>query len=447
MYARPVAMGDPVRSIAAGGARVVLALVIGLILLGLGYTAGSRPSYALAAAGAILVLGVLLSDLVLLPIAAFPFMLVLTRVGGGNGLSVSDGVLFLATVCALLQLRTRESPELRSLLWLVVVYQAALLPTLIRNPYTANGLEWAHELVLVGGSLVVGWVVGWRGRAKIALGWYVGVSAVLGVAAAVQAPLHHFEPVYLKVPAGMSFQKNALGDLLAFAMIVAYIRPVWLGWRPRWANTAIACCLAGILATQSKQAMISVAVGVAVMVIRAKILRRRARMIVLATIPLLVIAYVVTMNQLASTNKFNAANQRLTWYGDSLHIWQMDRWFGVGLRWWYTDRFHVNFQPPNAELEMLTSAGVLGLAAFLITSLVALRILWGLDPRFGTIAFAVLAARLVQGQLDLFWVASQSSVPWLIVGAALGALSLARHEEAQAGRALSSTAGPAPPAR
>ena len=32
--------------------------------------------------------------------------------------------------------------------------------------------------------------------------------------------------------------------------------------------------------------------------------------------------------------------------------------FGAGLRWWYTDRFPVRFQPPNAEIEVLTSAGV-----------------------------------------------------------------------------------------
>jgi polysaccharide biosynthesis protein PslJ len=357
-------------------------------------------------------------------------------VGSGSGLSISDAVLFLASLCALLEVRTRESPELRSLLWLAVAYQACLIPAVVRNPYRANVIEWLHEGVLVGGGLIVGWVVGRRDRARLALSYYVGLCSLLGVAAAASAPSHHFNPVYLNLTSMFSFQKNALGDLLAMAVIVAYARPQWLGWTSRWANTAIVCCLAGLLATQSKQGMVSLAVGVAVIVVRARLTGRRSRIILLAVIPMVAFAYVVASDQLASSNKFNAAHARLTAFSDSLDVWRMSRWFGVGLRWWYRPEFAGSIQPPNAEFEMLTSAGLLGLAGFILTSLIALRLLWAIDPRYGTLAFAVVAARLVQGQLDLFWVASQSSVPWLIAGAALGAQALARTRAQAEARAI-----------
>ena len=44
-----------------------------------------------------------------------------------------------------------------------------------------------------------------------------------------------------------------------------------------------------------------------------------------------------------------------------------------------------------------------------------------MDPKYGVLATTVILSRLVQGQLDLFWVAVQTSIPFLIVGICLGA--------------------------
>ncbi|MEO7235893.1 MAG: O-antigen ligase domain-containing protein, partial [Lapillicoccus sp.] len=95
-------------------------------------------------------------------------------------------------------------------------------------------------------------------------------------------------------------------------------------------------------------------------------------------------------------------------------------WFGVGLRWWYTDRFSSRFQPPNAEVEVLTTAGLLGLAAFVVLIVGSLVVLWRLPPVYGTLALGVVLSRFVQAQFDLFWVAAQVSVPFLIAGVCLG---------------------------
>ena len=77
------------------------------------------------------------------------------------------------------------------------------------------------------------------------------------------------------------------------------------------------------------------------------------------------------------------------------------------------------FQPPNAEIEVLTTAGVVGLLGFR-AHVVVPRVAWRLDPAYGTLAVAVLVSRLVQGQFDLFWAASQGSLPFMIVGVCLG---------------------------
>jgi polysaccharide biosynthesis protein PslJ len=401
--------------------------VLVLLSAALGYGAGDRVSYALLAAAAILLVGMLSVSPLVLPVIAFPSILLLARVGSGTGLSISDAVLFFATICALLELRTRESPELRAMLWLVVAYQAAILPAVVRNHYRASVIEWWHEVFLVAGALVVGWVVGRRGRAPLAIGCFVGLCSVLGVAAAASAPLNHFAPVYLDLGPLFSYHKNALGDLLAIASIVAYARPEWLRWSPKTSNIAVVCCLLGLLATQSKQGIVSAAVGIAVIVVRGRLTGRRSRVIILAMIPMLAFAYVVASDQLHSNNQFNAVHTRFSAYTASLDVWHLSQWFGVGFRWWYRPQFSDLIQPPNAEIEMITSAGIIGLIGFVVTSLIALRLLWRMDPRYGTVGFAVVAARLAQGQLDLFWVASQSSIPWLIVGAALGAQALDRH--------------------
>ena len=60
-----------------------------------------------------------------------------------------------------------------------------------------------------------------------------------------------------------------------------------------------------------------------------------------------------------------------------------------------------------------------------------LLVLWHVDPRFGTLAVAVVLCRLVQAQFDLFWVAAQVSIPFVIAGICLGAMA---REERQPGK-------------
>jgi hypothetical protein len=56
-------------------------------------------------------------------------------------------------------------------------------------------------------------------------------------------------------------------------------------------------------------------------------------------------------------------------------------------------------------------------------------VLWRIDRGYGTVALAVLLSRLAQSQLDLFWIAVQTSLPFVVAGISLGAHALAHEED------------------
>ena len=184
-----------------------------------------------------------------------------------------------------------------------------------------------------------------------------------------------------------------------------------------------------MLFTQSRQAVVGLVGAVFVLVLRSNTDRKRSKLTLLLLVPTVIVVTNLVQDQLQSDNKYNSTLQRLTWFQDSLTVWSTDPWFGVGLRWWYTDRFAFQFQPPNAEVEVLTSAGVLGLVGFIVMLFVAMRVAWRLDPVYGSLAVAVLVSRLVQGQFDLYWAAVQGSLPFVVLGLCLGA---ERHAEEKA---------------
>ena len=79
---------------------------------------------------------------------------------------------------------------MRQVMWLGVLYQFATLFTVIRNPYTANLVEWFHAGLLVLGALVVGWAIGRRGHAVLGLRPH-RVIVLLAVVTLVHASLRN----------------------------------------------------------------------------------------------------------------------------------------------------------------------------------------------------------------------------------------------------------------
>lgn len=397
------------RGALVAGAVLVLAVGSAIGVLSAGY-----PDLVVPIALGVLVAGIAAVDLALLPVLAIPSTLIVARVGGI--LSVSDLVLAGATIVALLMLRGRGAMSIQPLLWAGGTYLALVIPTLVLNPYGANVVEWIHEIFLVLGSIIVGFIVGREGKARLALSIYAIVCSIIGILAVGVALTNGFQPVYLG-----DLHKNMVGGMLAAALVIAFARPLWLGWSRRWAYTAVALCGLGILASQSRQGMIGALVGVLIVSLRPRIHGgRRGKFIWFLAIP--VVAFIVYQvnGQLASGNQFNSAHQRLAWFDQSIAIWQTSPVFGVGLRWWYTSRFGDGFQPPNAEFEVLTTAGIVGLVGFFAMFAAAAWMLAKLDPIYGTVGLAVIATRFAQAQFDLYWVAGQASLLWIVAGICYG---------------------------
>ncbi|GAB3067155.1 hypothetical protein GCM10027053_33360 [Intrasporangium mesophilum] len=432
-----------------GGSFARLVLITGALLLvvAVGWFAGMAPDAAVVIAIAVLAIGVTAVQPGLIPLAILPMLFVVMRVGSGNvDLSVSDFVLAAATVPAVLLARRPFLPGVRAVLWASAAYQFATLITVVNNPYTANAVEWLHAWMTVSGALLVGWAVGANGHGRIGMRLIIFTITVLSVITIVEGvqwlAKGYYGPVYVSFPYGM--HKNFVGTLCAIGATITYARPDWVGLSKRLSFVLTGVMVAALLLTQSRQAVIGLVAAVFVLVLRSRSERRRSKLVLLLAAPLVIFVTNLVQDQVQSGNQFNSVFQRITWFQDSMDVWSTDPWFGVGLRWWYTDRFAVQFQPPNAEIEVLTSAGIVGLAAFVAMMLVALRVAWKLDPVYGSVAVAVLINRLVQGQFDLFWSAVQGSVPFVVLGICLGAKAYAdREAERPAPKPTSIVAGSA----
>ncbi|WP_404430566.1 O-antigen ligase family protein [Microbacterium lacus] len=395
--------------------------------------AGQRSGIVTASVLAVLVIGAAAtgSHALAIPLLAMPALFVVQRVGlGPTDLSVSDAALAAAFGVAVLLGQRPYSGPMRQLLWFNLAYQFVTLFTVIVNPYVANTVEWFHAWLLISGALIVGWAIGASGRARTALSLMLGAACIIALGTIVTAILNFaqgdFTGVYPRWPLPM--HKNAAGTLMGFMAITAYVNPGWLGWAKGWRWLSFWLLVVGVLLTQSRQALIGLVVAALVIAVRGE-MRRRSIFIILMAIPALILVASTVIEQIDSQNQHNSFFQRLDWLREVYALWKHSPWFGHGLRYW-TDHPYSNFQPPQAELEVLASTGVLGLAAFIVMWIGILVVLWRIDPRFGTLAFAVVFSRIAQAQFDLFWVAAQVSVPFVIAGLCLGAMA---HAESQRG--------------
>lgn len=394
---------------------------------------GAANAPMLGIAVGALVIGAVVTSSVPLAIAlmAMPGLLIVERVGlGGGDLSVSDVALAAAFGCAVLLGARPYSRPLRALLWFNLFYQFTTLFTVIVNPYTENTFEWFHAWLLISGALVVGWALGAAGFARLALSLLVATACVLAGITIVTGGFQYlrgdFSAVYITWPFGM--HKNFLGTTLAFAAVVAYVNPDWVGWTRGWSRAAFGLLIVAIVMTQSRQALIGLMFAVVVVVIRRRT-TGRSRLVLLLLIPAGWLVATMVSDQVASQNQFNSVFQRVDWFREVFRYWRESPVFGHGLRYWYVDPT-VQYQPPQAEIEVLASAGILGIIGFTVMWIGMLVVLWRVDPRFGTLAVAVTLSRIVQAQFDLFWVAAGVSIPFVIAGVCLGAMAREQRRDA-----------------
>lgn len=387
----------------------------------------------MASAIAVLVVGVVLTSAEPLAIAlmATPALLITERLGvGGVDLTVSDAALAAALGTAVLLGRHDYSPPMKAMLWANLGYQFATVFTVIVNPYPQNTVEWVHAWVLISGALIAGWTIGRAGHARLALILILAAAVVIaagtfgtGIVQAVSG--EPFRAVYPTWPWPM--HKNFAGGMLGFAAFIAYVNPSWAKLDARWTKAAFVVFLIALVLTQSRQAGIGLAVALLVHTLRRGIGNHILLVVVLA-IPAAILIVQSVIEQIDSQNKFNSFYQRLDWIREVYALWKHSPIFGHGLRYWYVSP-QANFQPPQAEIEVAASAGLAGLAGFVVMWVVMLVVLWRTAPEFGMLAFGLVLSRIVQAQFDLFWVAAQVSIPFFVAGICLGAQALARESD------------------
>jgi hypothetical protein len=398
--------------------------VAAVAVLAVTYVIAHDVTLGAAAAAVVLVVGVTVYDPSLVPVVAMPTFVVAARVGGDAlNMSLGDVTLFATFWVAVLFSPRPFTPALRSMLWLSAVYQLATLFAVVATPFLQNGVEWFHAWLLVGGALVVGWAVGRSGRATLGLTLLTLLVLVIALNAcavgAVQLAQGNLSPVYPSWP--FELHKNLAGPLFMSVALLAFVRQPWLHW-PAWFRIpAFYVLVLGMMAVQSRQAIVGLGVGLIVLALRPGHGRRIAPVLMLLTmVPAAVFVAGRVQDDLSGTDPFNSTAFRAAGIEGGFAVWREHPWFGAGLRWW-TVGPEPGFQPPNAVAEVLSSVGVVGLAGFAVLMLGTLGVAWRMDRRYGTLAVALLASRLVASQFDQFWVAIIVSLPFVLVGVCLGA--------------------------
>nr|WP_274636846.1 O-antigen ligase family protein [Microbacterium bovistercoris] len=382
------------------------AVAVAVVGIAAGLVSGRLPEFALPLAVLVLLVAVASINLAYILVIAFVASFFLNKVGP---MSPADYALTGATLVALLMLRAKGAQSLQPLLWAGTFYLALTLPQLLLNRFAGNYLEWAHEVVQVLGSMIVGFVIGRENKGRLALSAFVLACCALGVGA-ISSNLSGGDG-YVG-----AWHKNAVGVFLMYGAIIAFANPPWMRWRPVWAYAAFAVCCAGMLS--SRQAIVGTLIGILVVGMRPRHHNgKRSRWMLLVLIPAAWAVYAQVAEQLASENAFNSASQRLSWYVQSIGIWLTSPLYGNGNRWWVNTG---GFQPPNAELEVLTTTGVIGLIGFIGMFGGAIWLLMKMNPVYGTVGLAVFVGRFTQAQFDLYWVAAEASILWIVAGICYG---------------------------
>jgi hypothetical protein len=312
-------------------------------------------------------------------------------------------------------------PAARVVLGSFAFFLGTLVVTLAYNQSLRSDFEWFHRIALVAGAILVGaWLVR-AGLHRTALRALLAVTVLVSVAAVVDSVSSGFAPAY-----PLWYHKNFVGSITATVLLVVLAAPGEFRLPDRWLRIAGALTAAGLLASQSRGAMIAFAAGVLIWSFRrpiqpGRVYRRRAILLLFA-IALVLVAALSVRHQLqaeAHGTTINSLTQRAEVAKTTRRLWMEHAYTGVGLRYFKTPAY-AGYQAPNDIVdEVLAEAGVLGLiglTVFVIGSLIGLGQVRG---DLATAALCVVAARFVHGLLDIYWTGGTTALPWIVAGMAL----------------------------
>lgn len=403
----------------------VVAVVLGAELL-LGLVVARRPELALAlvAGGAAVLVALVFPRAVLVVGLVSPFLT--TRIGPASAdLSVTDAYTIVAFVAAVRFVSLRDL-GLRRVLWALAAYLAVVAVTVVANPSAKAVVELGHRGLVYGMAVLVGVAIVRSGRLRPALRLFVAACAVTAVLAVVESAANGFAPAY-----PLDLQKNAAGLLLAAGVLVLLTGRRWLALGPGWYPPLLGVVGAGLVAAQSRSAFLALAVVLVVRVVLAG--RRRPvgagtrLLLVVGCVALAAFAWTTIRDQdLNSANReFQSVDTRVDAYDYALERWEDEPIFGIGLRYWVdaTTDGPAGEPVPVPHSMVVGELGEGGLVALL--ALAGLLGVTGLTlarrrTDLADLGLDVFVLRVVQGVVEIFWVAGPLTLGTLFVGVGLG---------------------------
>lgn len=395
----------------AGG----LALVGGLVAAG--GLALDRP--ALAAGAALVVLVAVLATTDPLSVAVLAVLGVwITRRGAAGGLDISgsDALLVVASLVSV-PFVPWTKPPLRRVLAAVLGFEIVLLVTVLVHPTVAGLFEWGHRLFLTGGAVVVGAALANHGRAQHALKAFLVVASLVGPVVAVAS---------LTVVGGsaeiVGFHKNFLGSMMLAALAVSHLAPSATGLSRLQLAVVKGLCATGLLASQSRGAIVALLAGLIVAALRSRDVRRRSAPFAIVLVPLALFAFFSIRSQVEQREEGTASSvtERDRLREQGMEAWRDSPVVGQGMRFFESGESELTSDPHNIIVGSLSETGVIGLVALLGLLSVTVGVTWRLPTELAVAALAIVVARFVHGLFDIYWVAATQTLPWLIVGMAVG---------------------------
>lgn len=311
-------------------------------------------------------------------------------------------------------------PGSRIVLGSFVAYLATLGMTLAYNHSVRSDFEWFHRVALVAGAIFVGaWLVR-EGLHRAALRLLLGVTAVVSVATVVDTLSSGLAPGQ---PFG--YQKNFVGSIATTVLLVLLAAPQEFRLSARLLRIAGASTAAGLLASQSRGAMLAFAVGAGIWWFRqpsraSRPFRRAA--VLLFAVALVAVVGSTVRDQLRKTDgrlATTSLTQRFDVERATRQLWIEHPYTGVGLRYFKTSTYAGYQAPNNVFNEILAEAGAPGLVGFVVFVVGSLVGLGRLRGDLATAALCVVAARFVHGLFDIYWTGGTTALPWMVAGMAL----------------------------
>lgn len=395
---------------------LVLLVPLCLMLVTVGRLTPERPLVVVAGAAALLLVTLVVTDPLSVVVLVVPGVWVVLRVGGGGiEMSGSDALLVVGTVCAM-PFVPWQNPRLSRILVAVLIFEAFLLMSVIAHPTARGAFEWGHRFFLTGGSVIVGAALAATGTCHRALRAFLAMAAVVGVLAAADGVARGLAPASV-----LGFHKNFIGSMMLVTLAVTFLAPTSTGWSRRCLAIIQVPAALGLLASQSRGAILALVIGLLVACANSFAVRRQAKPLIVVLVPLALFAAFSLRDQLDGTKMVHSSiTERARYRDQAMEAWRESPVVGQGMRFFSSGEFALNSDPHNVLVASLSETGMVGLVALLGLITTSVAVLWPVRTTLAVVALAILVARFAHGVFDIYWVAATQTLPWLIVGMAVG---------------------------